>query len=116
MRDRLASVGVGQAHNRGHRGDGFDHLWPGNDDAGAGAGEAELREAECEDDVVIPDRCGLGENDIGEGRAVGVVDNQRDAIIFGELCELGDFVVGQYIAGRIGGAGHADRGDVVSHF
>ena len=84
----MAGVGVGQADNRGHRGDGFDHLWFGNDDAGACAGEAELGEAECEDDVVIPDRCGLGKNNIGEGGTVGVVDDQRDAMILSESCEL----------------------------
>ena len=42
LRDRLAGVGIGQAHDRGHRGDGFDDLWLGYHDAGACAGEAEL--------------------------------------------------------------------------
>ena len=37
-------------------------------------------------------------------------------MILGELCEVGDFVVGQDIAGGVGRSGHADRGDVVSHF
>ena len=51
----------------------------GYDDAGASAGEAEFGEAEGEDDVVVPEGRGFGEDGTGEGQAVGVVDDEGDA-------------------------------------
>ena len=83
-----------------------------DDDAGAGAGQADFREAEGEDDVLVPERRGVGEDDAGEGRAVGVVDDQRDAVLLREVGQAGDFVVGEDVAGGIGRAGDADGGDV----
>ena len=96
---------------------GADDFRRADDDAGAGAGQADFRQAEGEDrHVVVPERRGVGEDDAGKRRAVGIVDDQRDAVLFREGGQAGDLVVGEDVAGRIGRARGADRGDVRGDF
>ena len=45
------------------------------DDAGAGARQANFGKTQGEHDVVIPDGCGLGEDDVRKGGAVGIIDD-----------------------------------------
>lgn len=82
--DLLAEVGIGEAADGGHGGDGLGDGGWGDDDAGAGAWEAEFGEAVGEDDVVVPVGGGVVEDDVGEGGAVGVVDDEWDVVLFGE--------------------------------
>ena len=109
--DLLAGVAVGEAGDGSHGGDGVGDFRGTDDDAGAGAGESEFREAEGEDDVVVEEWCGFGEDGTWEGKAVGVIDDEGDVVGFGEGRKPFDFAVGQDIAGWVGGPGHADRPD-----
>ena len=114
--DLLADVRVGEAGDGAHRAERADDFRRADDDAGAGAGQAEFREAERQNHVRLPERRGVGEDDAGEGRAIGVVDDERDVVLLGDGGEAGDFLVGEDVAGGIGRARGADRGDVGGDF
>lgn len=84
----------------------------GNDDAGAGGREADFGEGEGEDDVLVPDWLNVIEDDVGEGSAVGVVDDEGDVVVFGKRGELVDLGISEDVASGIGGTGDADGGGV----
>jgi hypothetical protein len=52
----------------------------GDDHGGAHAGEADLAHADAEDHAGLPFRLEAVVDDAGEGMAVGVVDDERDAV------------------------------------
>ena len=66
--------------------------------------------------MLVPERRGVGEDDAGEGRSVGIVNDERDAVLLRDGGKAGDFLVGKHVAGGIGRARGADRGDVRSDF
>ena len=78
--------------------------------------EADFREAEGEDGVVVPIGGGVVEYDAGEGHSIGIVDDKRDAVLAGDSGEAPYLAVGEDVAGRVGGAGDADGGDVGGDF
>ncbi len=103
VHDGLTHVGVGEAHDRGHRGDPANHLFPRDHDPGAGSGQPDLGEALRQDDVVVPERGGIREDDVRKGSPIGVIDNQGNIVLLGQIRQMPDFVVGQDVAGRVGG-------------
>ena len=96
-------------------GDGLDDLLVGDDDAAAGARQAQLGEAHAEYGVGIPERLGLAEDDAGEGHTIGVVEQQRDPLVAGDLIQVLYLFIGQHVACGVGGARDADHSDVVAY-
>lgn len=107
--DLLAEAGVGEADDGVHRRDSADDFGRADDDAGAGARQADFRKAQREDAVRLPEGSGVVvEDDAGKWQAVSVVEDEWDVVLLGEVGEVGDFVVGEHIAGGVGRARGAD--------
>ncbi len=51
-------------------------------------------------------------DDIRERVAVGVVDEQRDAVLPGQVAQAAELLAAEHVAGRVGRAGQAHRRDV----
>lgn len=108
----LTDVAVGEGEHGVHVGEGVGDTLVGDDDGGADAGEAELGKADGDDQVFIPDGCPVGEDGTGEGHAVGLIENEGNAVGGDDFAEGGEFGWGDDVAGGVGGAGEADGGDV----
>ena len=108
----LADVAVGEGEDGVHVGEGGGDALVGDDDGGADAGEAELGEADGDDEVFVPDGCPVGVDGAGEGHAVGLVEDEGDAVGGGDFAEGGELGWGDDVAGGVGGAGEAEGGDV----
>ncbi len=65
--DLLADAGVGEAGDGGHGGDGGNDFRCSYYDSRTCAWKAEFGEAEGEDDVFVPVRFRIDEDDLGEG-------------------------------------------------
>ena len=90
-------------------------IFSGRDDnPGAHAGQAELGEAQGQDDMRRPERLRRHEHDARERRAIGIVENERNAAGGGERGEARDLGVGQHVAGRVGRARGGDGADVLA--
>ena len=110
--DGGTEAGGGEVGDGVQAADGFYHFGGGDDDAGAHAGQAGFGQAEAEDDIVVPVETGGDVDDVGEGQAVGVVDDKGDVVGAGELVEACHFAVGEDVAAGVGGAGAADGTDL----
>ena len=99
-----AQVAAGQADNGIGVGKGTNDVFPANQYARACPGQAQLGQAQAEDGVVVPVGSGIGEHDTGKGQAVGAVDYQRNVPGPGDGVEVGHFLIGEDIAGGVGGA------------
>ncbi len=117
------AVGDGGAHATGGQAehgvefaDGLDNLFPGDNDTGTGAGQAEFGQAHTDDGIGGPDGLGVGEDNVGEWGAVGIVEDERDVFISGHPDQAGNFVIRQHIAGGIGWARQTDGADIVTNF
>ena len=108
LHDGLTCIGVGEPHNGGHGCDPADHFLPRNHDSRAGAWQACLGKALGEDDVLIPDRGGLAEDDVRKGRTIGIVDDQRNRMLRRQFRKMADLIIGQHVSGRIGRSRDAD--------
>ncbi len=82
----------------------------GHHDARARGGQAELREAQAEDDVLVPEQPAVGELDARERQAVGRIDDQRHAAprARGRRDATSSSSVST-LPGRVGRPRHADR-------
>ena len=112
---RGAEVGRGQVDYGVHFSDQIRDGLRCNHDPGADAGQAQLGETHAINDIFIPDGAGLGKDDIRKRRAIGVINDQGDVIGPGQFDQPGQLGIGQHIAGRIGGPGHAHCGGVIRH-
>ena len=80
----LPDVAVGQSGDRGHGSHCAGDLGRRDHDARACPRQSELGEAQGQNEVRSPERFGGDEDHAGERGSVGVVEDQRDAVRFGE--------------------------------
>lgn len=112
LEEGLADVAVGEGEHGVHVGESGGDAFVGDDDGGADAGEAEFGEADGDDEVLVPDGCPVGVDGAGEGHAVGLIENEGDAVGGGDFPKGGEFGGGDDVTRWVGGAGEAEGGDV----
>ncbi len=93
----------------------FDDRFIRHDDAGARRRQAQLRQAEAQHDIRIPQRIEVFVLDAGKGQAVSRIDDERHPARAGQRIEPLQFCQRQHVAGRVGGARYAQCTNVVRH-
>ena len=109
-----AEVAAGQADDGIGVGVGANDVLAGDDYAGAHPGQPQFRQAEGEDGVGVPVRPRRGKHDAGNRQSVSAVDDQWYIPVAGNLVQVGELLIGEHVAGGIGGAGHAEGADALA--
>ena len=99
---RRPHVAHGQAEDAVHLGHDIHHFFIGDNDARARARQPQLGQAHAQDDVVIPEKAGVGKNDVGERHAVGIVDDQGNTARTGDVGQPRHFLVREDVPGGVG--------------
>ena len=107
--DRGTKIAAGQADDGIGIDIGVDDVLAGDDNPRPYPGQSQFGKAQRENDVVVPDRCGVHETDIGKRQAIGAVDDQRDVIRAGNIVQLCYLAVGQHVPGGVRGARDTER-------
>ncbi len=92
--DLLAGARIREADDGAHRTESADDFRRADHDARAGAGQTDFRQAVGEDHMRFPERLSAAEDDAGKRRAVGIVEDERDAVTLRQGGKPGGFLVG----------------------
>ena len=93
-----------QIHNRINARQRPYNWFTGHDNACAYRWQTKLRQAQAENRVFVPMRRGLSKNQFGKRSTVGTINNQRNVVLPGQAIKPGHLLIGQHIAGGVGGA------------
>ena len=110
--DLLADGAVRQARDRRQRGDGRGNGGRRDDDARARAGQSQFGQTQRQNGVRRPEWLGRHKQHARKRRAVGVVQQQRDAVLRGQRGEPVHLRIRQHVARGIRRARRGDGADV----
>ena len=100
-RNRLAEVSIREAGHRHHRGNSGRHLGRAHNKCGACARQTEFGEAHHMHGLAGPERLHLAKNDAGEWPPVGVVDDERNVTLRGDVRQMLEFGIRDQVPARI---------------
>ena len=87
-RDRLTEVSIRKTGHRHHGRNCGSHFGRPHNKSGSRAGQAEFRQAHHMHSLPSPERLRLAKNDTGKWPPVGIVDDERDLTLRGDIREM----------------------------